>query len=79
MSLLHYSNFYHEPSNPLTLITVGYQPEIVGGGDADGVSQRAGAEFSGYSAIPGQSSDIYQVETATLEPYKNKGEHKSGP
>ena len=47
-----------ETSNPLTLFTVDYGPEVVGGEDADGVPQRSGAELSRDLAVPGHSSNI---------------------
>ena len=40
------------------LLSVDNWPKIFGGKDADGLSQGAGAEFSGYSAIPGHSANI---------------------
>ena len=46
------------PSDPLTLLTLDYGPEILRGEDADGLTQGAGTEFSSDSAAPGNSTDI---------------------
>ena len=43
------------------LLSVDDGPEILGGEDANGLFQGAGAEFSGNSAISGHSSDIQRV------------------
>ena len=50
-----------KPSDPLTLLTVDYGPEILRGEDADGLTQEAGTEFSCNSAVPGNSSDIQGI------------------
>ena len=45
-------------SDSLTLLTVNYMTEVLEAEDADGVTEGTGAEFSGNSAVPGNSSDI---------------------
>ena len=50
-----------EPLDSLTLLTVNYGPEILGGEDADGLMQGTGTEFSSNLAVPGNSSDIQGV------------------
>ena len=41
-------------TSQFTLLSIDDSQEILGGKDANGVSQRAGAELSGKSAISGQ-------------------------
>ena len=55
-----------ETSDPLTLLTVEYGPDVLRGEDADGLTQGTGAEFSGTRP----SLEI---------PPTSMGEHKSGP
>ena len=47
-----------KPSIQLTSLIVDYGPEILGGEDANGLSQGAGGKLSVYSAIPRHSTDI---------------------
>ena len=48
-------------SDLLTLLSVDYGPEILRGEDTDGLAEGTGIEFSGNSAVPGNSSDIYGI------------------
>ena len=50
-----------EPPVSLTLLSDDYEPEILRGEDADGLTQGSGAELSVDSVVPGNSPDIHGV------------------
>ena len=47
-----------DPSNPLTLLTVDYDTDILVGEDADCMSHGSSAELSGDSAVSRHASDV---------------------
>ena len=56
-----------KPSDPLTLLTIDYRPEIL----TDGLIQGTDTEFSSNSAVSGNSSDIQGVHQL-LKPIKTR-------